>query len=333
MLKILVIGLGSMGKRRIRNLIKLGFKDILGFDELKSRQNEVKKSYPVTIFQKFSDSMLSNPDVMIISTPPDKHLKFAKIAIKKNIPFFTEVNLLSKHVKEIQSLQKKSSFSSPSYTMHFHPIIKELKKLIKNEVIGKPLVIHHHAGQFLPHWHPWEDYKKFFVSKKNIGGAKEILYIELSWLTYLFNDIKLVMGNSQKISNLDVDIDDVIQVLLKFKNNILCTLNIDVLSIPSFRDTKIIGEKGTIICNFNSGLITILKDKKTIKKPVKLGFVAKGYANSTPPELLYEEEMKSFFSSLKKHKNYPYTFREELKILRVMDAIKESSNKKKQIIL
>jgi len=332
MLKILVVGLGSMGKRRIRNLISLGFKNILAYDALASRRIEVKKHYPVTVSQLFDDSLLSECDVMIISTPPDQHLKFAKIAIKKNIPFFTEVNLISNHVKKIISLQKKSFISSPSYTMHFHPVIKEIKKLIEHDFIGKPLIIHHHAGQFLPDWHPWEDYRKFFASKKNTGGAKEILYMELSWLTYLFDEIKFVIGNAEKISNLDTNIDDVYQVLMKFKNNLLCTMTIDVLSIPSSRDMKIIGEKGTITCNFNSGSIIIFKGKQIIKKSVKLGHVAKGYKNNAP-ETMYEDELKSFFSSVKHQKKYLYTFKDELKILRVIDAIKESSTKKKQIIL
>jgi predicted dehydrogenase len=313
--------------------MKLGFKNILAYDALESRRIEVKKNYPVTVFQSFNDSLLSKSDIMIISTPPDQHLKFAKIAIKKNIPFFTEVNLILNHVEKILSLQKKSFISSPSYTMHFHPVIKELKKLIKHDIIGKPLIIHHHAGQFLPDWHPWEDYRKFFVSKKNTGGAKEILYMELSWLTYLFNGIKIVMGNVQKISKLDANIDDIYQVILKFKNNLLCTMTIDVLSIPAFRDTKIIGEKGTITCNFNSGAITIFQGKKIIKKSIQLGHIAKGYSGSVPPEKMYEEELKNFFSSLKHQKKYSYTFREELELLRVIDAIKKSSSKKKQIIL
>ena len=235
MLKILVVGLGSMGKRRIRNLIKLGFKNIFAYDTSESRRIEIKKNYPVTVFQSFNDSLLSKPDILIISTPPDQHLKFAKIAIKKNISFFTEVNLISNHVEKILSLQKISLISSPSYTMHFHPIIKELKKLIKQNIIGKPLIIHHHAGQFLPDWHPWEDYRKFFVSKKNTGGAKEILYMELSWLTYLFNEIKSVMSNTQKISKLDANIDDVYQVILKCININLFGLKIIALILFMLR--------------------------------------------------------------------------------------------------
>lgn len=333
-LKILVVGLGSMGKRRIRNLLKLQYADIIAYDMSKSRRSEVKKNYLVTVTSSFNDCLKQKPDVMIISTPPDKHLKYAKIAIKNNIHFFTEVNLLSKHVEKIiQHLQGSSIVASPSYTMHFHPAVRELKKLSQKKIIGLPLIIQHHSGQYLPNWHPWENYKNFFVSKKITGGAKELLQVELLWMTYVFGDIRSVMGNVQKISKLDVDIDDVYQILLKFKNNIVCNILVDVLSMPSFRETKIIGEKGTIICNFNEGLIKIYKGKKMNEKFVKMGKVAKGYVGSTPPETLYEDELKYFFKAIIQKKKYPFTFQDELKLLRVLDAIKDSSKMKKQIIL
>ena len=333
-MRILVVGLGSMGKRRIRNLLKLKYDDIIGYDALESRRIEVKKNYPITILSSFKDSLDLKPNIMIISTPPDKHLKYAKIAIKKNIHFFTEVNLLSNHVEKIiQHLQKKPITASPSYTMHFHPLIKELKKLLIKRIIGKPLIIQHHSGQYLPNWHPWENYKNFFVSKRNTGGAKELMQVELLWLTHLFGDISSVTGNVQKVSKLDADIDDVYQTLVKFRNGILCSMIVDVLSIPSFRETKIVGEKGTIVCNFNEGLIKIYKGNKANEKILKMGQVAKGYVGSTPPETLYEEELQNFFKAIKQQKNYSYTFRDELKLLRILDSIKESSKKKKQIIL
>lgn len=323
-----------MGKRRIRNLLKLGFKDIIGFDVTMSRRTETGKKFPILIESSLKDALKHKPNVMIISTPPDKHLNYVKIAIKYKIDFFTEVNLISEHVKKIIQLTEKTNLiCSPSFTMHFHPLIKELKKLLKKNIIGKILIIQHHSGQYLPNWHPWEDYRKFFVSKKNTGGARELISVELVWLTYLFNEIKLVTANVEKISNLDVKIDDIYQVLMKFKNNISCALTVDVISIPSFRETKIIGERGTILCDFNSGTLKILKEKTVKNISMKLGNIAKGYRGSTPPEILYEEEIKVFLNSVQTRKKYFYSFSEELKILHVLDTIENSSKKKQEIRL
>ena len=96
MLKIIIVGLGSMGKRRIRNLLKLGYCDIIGFDPRNDRRKESKKKYNIHSVSTIEEGLEHKPNVMIISTPPDLHYTYAKIAIKNNIHFFTELNLSSK---------------------------------------------------------------------------------------------------------------------------------------------------------------------------------------------------------------------------------------------
>lgn len=331
--KILVIGLGSMGKRRIRNLLDLGYNDIIGFDIRNDRIKEVSKNYKIPTFSNLQDALEKKPTAMIISTPPDLHLKYAKIAIKKNIHFFMELNLFSKDVKEIiHKLNGKSIIAIPSCSMKFHPLVKELKKLLKKNIVGKILSIQHHSGSYLPLWHPWEDYRDFFVSNKETGGARELIPIDLVWLTSLFHEIKSVYGHARKISSLDVKIDDIYQIFLEFKNGIVCNFVTDVISIPPSKMTKLIGEKGTLICDFKNGTIKILKANKSRTLNLKMGKVAKGYKGNTLPETLYKEETKHFIDSLK-GKKYPFSLDEELKILRVLDAIETSNKKGKKINL
>ena len=96
---------------------------------------------------------------------------------------------------------------------------------------------------------------------------------------------------------------------------------------------KIIGEKGTILCDFNKGDIRINKGKKWYNIKLRLGRVAKGYLGTTPPETLYEEEIHAFLNSIKIKKEYPYSFDDELKMLEILDAIEFSSKKGKKIIV
>ena len=228
-----------MGKRRIRNLLALGYKNIIGFDPREDRRTETNKNYHIDTFSDFDIALSTKPEVMIISTPPDLHRKYSELAIKNKINFFTEVNLFSKDIRKIITLTKgKPIVGVPSCTMRFHPVVKELKKLLDNGSIGKVLTIYHHFGHFLPDWHPWEDYRKFYVAKRETGGAREIVPFELVWLVYLFSHIKSVYGDIRKLSKLDVDIDDIYQAVLEFDNHIVCTFVIDVFTKPSIRETK-----------------------------------------------------------------------------------------------
>ncbi len=198
-----------MGKRRIRNFLKLGYSDIIGFDIRKDRRIETMNKYGIKTFSQLDEALDKKPKLMIISTSPDLHLKYAKIAIEKKINFFTELNMFSKDIEQIiHKMHGKSIVGLPSCTLRFHPVIKKVKELLENNAIGNVLLIHQHIGQYLPNWHPWEDYRKFFVSKRETGGARELLPFELFWLTYLFSDIKSVYAKMNKVSKLDADIDD-----------------------------------------------------------------------------------------------------------------------------
>lgn len=327
-MKILIVGLGSMGKRRIRNLQKLGYSDILGYDTQKIRRDESSNKYKIKTFENIDDALRHDPKAMIISTPPNLHLKYANLAIKNNIDFFTELNHSSTHVKQIiNKIKGKKILAVPSSTMRYHPVVKELKKLLTKKTIGKILHIQHYYGQDLKTWHPWEDYKDFFASKKETGAAKELVPFELNWLTYLFSDIFSVSAYVDKISDLDVDIDDIYQIQIIFKNKIVCSMILDVIANPSFRETKIIGDNGVILCDFKTGIIKINNGKKWKIKETVIDKIAKGYESSTPPETIYENEIKYFLNGLKSKKSNSFSLFDELKILQILDSI-EISNKK-----
>ena len=322
-----------MGKRRIRNLLKLGYRDIIGFDTRADRRNEASKNYGIKTISNIGAMLVLKPDVLVISTPPDLHLKYANIAIKNNINFFTELNLLSKDVKKIvENMYGRSIIGLPSSTMRFHPMVIKLKELLDKKVLGKIYTVYHHTGQFLPNWHPWENYREFFVSKRETGGARELVAVELVWLTQLFPNIKSVYGNVTKVSKLEVDIDDVYQIFLELKNNIFCTLMIDVVSIPAFRETKIIGEKGTILCNFKNGIIRINKGKEWKNMKIKMGKIAKEYS-SAPPETMYEKELQSFLNTITKKTKCNFSLRDEFNMLKILDKIEISNKNGKKFIL
>lgn len=321
-----------MGKRRVRNLLKLKYNNIIGFDPRLDRRKESISKYQINTVSTIEEGLKQNPNVMIISTPPDLHYQYAQIAIKENIHFFTEVNMASADIKKIISkLKNKTIVAAPSCTTLYNPVVKELQKILITKSIGKIFTVYHHFGHYLPNWHPWENYKNFYVSKKETGAAREVVPFELVWMTTLFSEIKSVYGHIDKISKLKTNIDDIYEILMEFKNGIKCILIIDVLSTPAFSETKIIGEKGTILCDHNSGIIKLHNGKKWKIKQLKMGTLAKGYKGNTGSEMIYEDEMRVFMDAIIKKKKYPHSFKEELKLLKILDAIELSNKKGKKI--
>ena len=125
-----------------------------------------------------------------------------------------------------------------------------------------------------------------------------------------------------KLSKLQVDIDDFYSTQIIFEKKIFCNLLIDVMAIPSIKETKIIGEKGTIYCNFKNGKIIILNDSKTKIIKNKIGNTAKGYKGITSSEKVYELEIKHVIKSLQNKEKFLFSFKQEFEILKNLESIK-----------
>jgi len=330
-MKFLVVGLGSMGKRRIRNLKQLSQNDIIGFDTKEDRCKESQSKYSIQTFTDISSALKEKPNAMIISTPPDLHMKYAKIAIENKLHFFTEASVVQEEMNEIIQLLKISDIVGlPSCTMRYHPIVLQVNELINSNKIGKPLAFLHHFGQYLPDWHPWEDYRKFYVSKRETGACREIVPFELVWLISTFGEIASLIATKTKVSNLDMDIDDIYNILLEFKNGMQGNLTVDVIARFPFRQLKILGENGVITADWSERIIKYYTNDQgwnTIK--IDDGKVEQNYIHGEGP---YIEEMKNFIKTINKEIPQPYTFEEDLKILKLLESIESSSNLgKKQI--
>lgn len=324
-MKFLVVGLGSMGKRRIRNLKQLGHNDVIGFDTREDRCKEANEKYQISTFTDISNALKENPNAMVISTPPDLHMKYAKIAIKNKIHFFTEASVVQDDMEDIiRELEDSDIIGLPSCTMRYHPIVVSVNNILKANTIGKPLVFLYHSGQYLPDWHPWEDYRKFYVSKRETGACREIVPFELIWLTSTFGKINNVFGLKTKLSKLESDIDDIYSILLEFQNGVQGNLTVDVIARFPFRQLKILGETGVIFADWSERTVRYFtKEDGWIDKKIDDGVIEKNYIHGDGP---YIDEMLTFVRTIKKEISQPYTFKDDFEILKILEAIEKSSD-------
>jgi predicted dehydrogenase len=315
-----------MGKRRIRNLQYLKAGEIIGFDLREDRRREAEEKYCVKTFGDFEEALSEDPDAMIISTPPDLHIKYALIAAQRDMHFFTEASVVDDGMDElIRLIRDKKIVAAPSCTMRFHPAVRKVKELVDGGLVGRPLVFTYHSGQYLPDWHPWEDYRKFYVARRATGAAREIVPFELVWLTWVFGNVDAISCMKGKVSDLDVDIDDVYQVLLKFRGGILGHLLVDVVARAPTRTFRLLGDRGTIEWDWIKKVVRVYDaEKKAWEEcPVDEGKPEKGYIAG---EGMYIEEMRAFLMAIKGERKYPYTFEEDRKILRLLYTAEKSSD-------
>ena len=332
-MKFLIVGLGSMGKRRIRNLQKLGFDNLIGFDIKKERLDEVSKKFKINTMSNIENAIKLKPDIMIISTPPDLHMKYAKIAIEKKIHFFTEADVVIDEMSEIINLLKNSKIVGvPSCTLRFHTMFLKIQQILQdNKNLGRILAILHHQGQYLPDWHPWEEYTEFYVSNKKTGAGREMVPFELVWMTALFGKIHSVKGTKTRTGILDSEIDDLYNVILEFKNGIKGMLTVDVISRIPYRQIKILTENGVIESDWNNRKLIVYTKSDGYKEfTFDSGDPEKNYIHG---EDTYVNEIKGFIQTIKHGKKFPYSFEEDHYILKILEKIELSSEIEKTVIV
>lgn len=335
-MKFLIVGLGSMGKRRIRNLQYLKAGEIIGYDPRTDRRQEAEERYGVQTFSDFDKAMSTDPDALIISTPPDLHMQYARIAALNGKHFFTEASVVDDGMDEVIELSQGKSFvAAPSCTLRFHPLIQVIKDIVDSGEIGQILTFTYHAGQYLPDWHPWEDYRTFYVANRETGACREIVPFELLWLTWVLGPVQAVSCFKDKLTALDVDIDDLYQLLLRFERGTLGHLMVDVISRVPYRVCRFLSEEGVIEWTWWTWAdkklrVFSARDKRWREYHEPEGPVEEGYIHA---ETMYIREMECFLKAIRRETTYSYTFAEDKQILEILYAAERSAAMGQHVVL
>lgn len=334
-MKFLVVGLGSMGKRRVRCLQSLGYKNIIGFDLRQDRRDETLQKYGIRTYGDFFKAIDEfNPDAFIISVPPHIHHEYIKLAIKNNKHFFVEASVVDTDMDEIKrNLRDVSIVAAPSLTMAFHPAIKQIIAIIKSGDLGTISNVIFHSGQYLPDWHTYEKVSDYYVSNPATGGAREIVPFELSWITQILGFPKRVCGNVRKTINIEgaEKIDDTYNFLFDYDNS-LAVITIDVVSRSATRRLLINGNQKQLIWDWNQKNIQIY-DAKIDKWQIleyQMSKAESGY-NQNIGENMYIDELKDFIEAIDSKKPFINTMENDHNVLKLLYAIEESDKTKKYI--
>ena len=307
----LQIGLGSMGKRRVRNLLELQQNQILGFDPREDRREEASSLYGIQTVDDLEKVNWNQISHLVISTPPDRHLEYVNLAVEKNVPCFIEASVVDDGYTEVMKNLPKDLVIAPSCTMRFDPIVAKAKEVLDSGLIGKVLFVNHHFGQYLPNWHPWEDIKDFYVSKPETGAAREIVPFDLVYLTWLFGFPKNMTAMKMNSGTLGVEIDDVYSLIYQVESGPQVCFNIEVVSKESYRKTIVVGSQGNMEIDNVSGELRVMQGDKNLMSRYKRS----GLSVTRSSEEMYVLEMRKFLNACKGEETWDFTLHEDHKIL------------------
>ena len=328
MKKIIVGGLGSMGKRRIRLLKSIGDYSIVGVDLSNDARSQVKREFKINTFKTFKDAFLHDEyDIGFVCTSPESHFEVVKLFLTQNLHVFSELNLVNEsHDTLIELSAKVNKILFLSSTFLYRKEIDYINTYINKS--SSSYVYNYHVGQFLLDWHPWQNPKDYFIFNKKTNALREIMAIELPWIIEVFGEFNIRNVKSKKISSLDIDFDDTIQICLEHKNGHLGYLIFDVISPKPIRNINVYNQMGSIKWG---GTVDSLEtyDKKTKRtKHINLYDNAQqleSYADFVVEDA-YMEEIIQFFNTIDSNSKPKYSFEKDIKIMNILDEIEDQAN-------
>lgn len=323
-MNIVVIGLGSMGRRRIR-LIKQYSNSyrIIGIDLNKDRRKTSEVEFSIETNDSL-ENVLKNHKIecAIICTSPLSHNNLIRTCLKNNLHVFTELNLVTDGYDENIRLAKEKNrtlFLSSTF-LHRAEII-EIDRLVKMQN-GK-LNYNYHIGQYLPDWHPWENYQDFFVGDKRTNGCREIFAIELPWLIESFGNVKNIVVTKSKISNLKIEYDDNYIVILEHESGHKGVLSVDIVSRKAVRNLEIYGEDMYLSWDGSAEGLKMMNIGKGKEEPISLYEKVDQLDQYSKfvVENAYYYEIIHFFDVISNKAEPIYSFEKDKVILELIDRI------------
>ena len=256
--RILVIGCGSIGQRHIRNLRTLGVQAIVAFDPLVERLEQVMHEQGVSACSSIEVGLSENPVAVLVCTPPHLHTTVARQAIDAGAHVFIEkpiAHTLDGLDDLLRAARERNRLIYVGYNLRFHAGLLKLKELLDSGAIGKLLVIRAEVGQYLPDWRPTQDYRAGYNVSATLGGGIILdASHELDYVRWLGGEVASVYCAAGHLSNLEMDTEDTAAITLRLSNHVVAEVHLDCIQRGYARNCKLIGESGTLLWDFKTGV-------------------------------------------------------------------------------
>lgn len=320
-MNIVVIGLGSMGKRRIRLIRELDSEcKIFGVDFMESRRDEIENRYHLNCYKNI-DLIQGHIDCAFVCTSPLSHSSIIKECLKRKWHVFSELNLVSTGYEDnLRLAEENECCLFLSSTFLYREEIKYIRSKIQNKEGWNYI---YHVGQYLPDWHPWENYQDYFVGDVRTNGCKEIMAIELPWILKTFGSVESLYVKCNQITDLKIDYPDNYIIQLTHRNKNKGVLVIDVVSPVAVRKFEAYREKEYLSWSGTPDSLMEFKTETNELKAVTLSETAEhieGY-RSFIVENAYKNEIRAFFNNIDHIEIPEYGFKDDLNTISLIENI------------
>ncbi len=246
----------------------------------------------IPVETEINAALAHHPDAVVVSNPTALHLGVAIPAARAGCAILLEKPISHDmlHVEELKNaLNENGNRLLVGYQLRFHPVLRKMRELILKNEINRITSFRAHWGEYLPGWHPWEDYHQSYSARPELGGGVvNTLSHPLDYLRWFFDDPDQVWAHTSSCG-LGLDVEDTAEIGLCYRNGMTGSVHLDYIQQPPEHTFVIIGTGGTISYNNSNSTAHIYRSAKNEEEDI---FPPAGFERNH----LFLDEMRHFLN-------------------------------------
>ena len=186
--RFLFAGLGGIGQRHVRNLrallgdgVEIGAYRVRKLPGVLTDGMEIEQGvtleaqFGIRRFDDLEEALAWAADAVFVCNPTSQHLPIAlRWRQKTGYPLFIE-KPLSHSLAGVQELvalvESQRLVALVGYQLRFHPCLQRLQTLLRERAVGRVVAVRAEMGEYLPSWHPYEDYRQTYAAQRGLAVA------------------------------------------------------------------------------------------------------------------------------------------------------------------
>jgi len=323
-MKALIVGLGSIGRRHVKNLKTIDPKVRIAVWRHSERGSLGELCGLVEkVFYSLETALAWRPDLAVIANPAPLHVPTALSLAQNEVHLFIE-KPLADSLEGLDSLlelcRNRALTLMVGYNLRFERSLQAVRQVISDGKIGRVLAVHAEVGQFLPDWRPDCDYRQSVSARKALGGGAVLeLSHEMDYLRWLIGDVRCVSARLVRLSDLEIDVEDTAEIVLEFGNGVLGSVHLDMIQRSPVRTCRLVGTEGTLVWDGLARRSLLF----TLSNPCWTALSSEGDQDRNES---YLEEMRHFIESVETRRSPRVSGEDGRRVLEIALAVRRSSD-------
>jgi predicted dehydrogenase len=262
-LRVAVVGLGSIGRRHLENLDRLGVADRVVVRRPQRANAAFEPPAGVAVAHSLQEALGARLDAAIICNPTSLHVETALAYLDAGVSVLIEkpiAHRLDDAERLIAAAKRRGACAGMAYAMRYHPAYRLARDAIAEGRLGRTLYAKVWFEAYLPDWHPWEDYRQGYAARRDLGGgALPTLDHELDFLNWCLGQAERAEGRSGRSGALEMDADDWATLSMRYPGEVMAGGTFSLCRRDRSRGFEFIGERATLRFHFETGQLELLR--------------------------------------------------------------------------